>query len=231
MQPENLVEKLKNYTAIGYLIFLFWGLLNEHIYYSLFNINITGYLEITEVLLLMYDEVLTIILFVVLGGIAFVMIQFIIDLAMLVSYIFKRFRGKSQPKYLNLILTMIGWIILVVSADHKDNALPFLGFSIGLFATAYYDLKTKSKNFIIVPIILITLIFLIHPINKHKKLLEEGSPHKVILKDSTFLYSKSPILIGETRNYVFLYLPSDSSTVGINRTEIKSIIYQKEDRD
>ena len=98
MQTENLVEKLKHYTAIGYLIFLFWGLLNEHIYFSLFNINISSYLELTEVLLLMYDEVLTIILFIVLGGIAFVMIEFITDLTVLVSYIFKRFRGRINHK-------------------------------------------------------------------------------------------------------------------------------------
>jgi hypothetical protein len=225
MIPDNLIEKLKNYIPIGYSLFLFWGLLNEYLYYSLFNINISSYLELTEVLLLMYDEVLNIILFVILGLLAFAIVDFIADvLTMIASIIFKKLKGKSKPKFLPSLLSMIAWIILITTGDYE--ALPFLGFSIGLLTIMFYALGS-SKNIIMFPISLLTLIFLIHPLNKKDKLLKDTSPHKVILKDSTLINLENPILIGETRNYVFLFQPEDSSTVGISRSDVKFIIYQK----
>lgn len=90
-EKHSLIEWLKHIGPAVYLLLVFWGLLYETIYYNTFDINIINYIDITEVLLVLYDDILIAILFAVIGMLATGVIKIPLDIgAMILSKIKKK---------------------------------------------------------------------------------------------------------------------------------------------
>jgi hypothetical protein len=97
---DSFTEHLKKYGPFAYLVFLFWGLLSEFVYFKQFNIVITSYVDISEILLLQYDDVLFLILYVVLGFIGFGLVYWAVSFLTGIVNLFRKKINLNPPTIL-----------------------------------------------------------------------------------------------------------------------------------
>jgi len=121
---ESFFDSIKTYGPGLYLILVFWGLVHEFIYFKLFNIDITSYIDISELLLLLYDDALLLCVFLVVGIIYFFMMQAFVEVG---TFIINRFRKKDKQltasRFAYTLLAIIVFYSFVgfYARDHRND--------------------------------------------------------------------------------------------------------------
>lgn len=130
------MEKIAKYTTIIYAIMWFIGFVSTYIYYYVFDINIVGYLNLSEILFMFFTNILNPL---TLFKIILTLVGTLFILIMLLKY------SKNTPKFSNLmlILTIIVFIIAII-----------------VYSVLYAIGSEKTVN-ISLSIIIITLLYIL----------------------------------------------------------------------
>jgi len=232
-EKHSLIEWIKNIGPAGYLLFVFWGLLYETIYYSTFDVNIINYIDITEVLLVLYDDILFAILFAVIGMFAAGAIKMPLDIiALILSKVKKRYI--NPEKLFFPIVVIVGFIMLFISIPYDSNILNLFGTFFGAvwFSSIEYtfDKDFKTTKYAVVLIIFTTILLIPTSFRNAKLAIKEPKEIEVSFINKNIDHrTLGSILLGETRNYVFLYSIQDSTTTPVNRSQIEYLRFTKTD--
>lgn len=224
---DKILDNIKKHLPLAYGLFVFYGILHEFIYYYLFDINITSYIDLTEVLLLMFDESIGILVFAFIGGIYVLIIDSANDfITKAISKLHKQWNNIKSSRYVASGVPVLLWFIYnVIYEDSEKDETAFLGFALGMFLTlAQTSLKIKKGKKVYYSFLILTLFVIVHPIGVKKRILESKSKKTVQLSSTVPFNSDSLKLIGETRNYVFLFNMNDSTTITLHRTLVSSIV-------
>ncbi|MDR1706732.1 MAG: hypothetical protein LBR46_01865 [Prevotella sp.] len=134
------MEKLAKYTTVIYAIMWFIGFVSTYIYYYVFDINIVGYLDFSEILFMFFANILN----------PLILFKIILTLTGSLFILILLFRySKKTPKFSNriLILTIIVFIVFIVVysvlAVIGSEKTGYMNFSITII-TFVYILKLYS---------------------------------------------------------------------------------------
>jgi hypothetical protein len=236
-KKEAFIEAIKKYGPILYLIFVFWGLTHEYIYYKLFNIDITKYIDLSEIVLLLYNDAIILCLFICIGMIYCLTIQMFFEIwstmKTIISFLRKKKREYKASKagYIitALLLAFLYIINLIVTPPDKINFLSVFGLLTGLLVFLLIISEVKNYTGAIFGLIfpIVTITFLIHSFVKKAETIKAEQKFKIHLTDGQIMTTaKNLRLAGETKEYIFIYNKSDSTTSVINRDKILKIDYK-----
>jgi hypothetical protein len=109
----------------------------------------------------------------------------------------------------------------------KSDILEVAGVGIGLTLLLAFSSKTmETWDKIFRSLMFVTVFFFAYPLSKREKVLNEQQDIKIETNGGEILNIKNELrLVGETRNYLFIYDKRDSSTTVINRDKVKLIRY------
>jgi hypothetical protein len=224
---ESFTELLKHYGPFAYLVFIFWGLLSEFVYFNQFNIVITYYVDISEILLLQYDDVLFLMLYIVLGLIGFGLVYWSVSFFTGIVNLFKKENKFKTSYYIVTGVTVVLYFAYSYYHLTKSDILEVAGVGIGLTLLIAFSSKTmETWDKIFRSLTFITIFFFAYPLSKREKILNEQQNIRIETNSGEILKIKDGLrLIGETKNYIFIYDKVDSSTTVINRDKVKLIKY------
>ena len=190
-----------------------------YIYYNIFNINITNYLEISEILIVTFEDVFQ-----------FFTIAF---LAFLLSHLAKQILQRKpillKWKIDKILISFIVLILLVLNISTRIWSVYFYSF---LFGSVYYSLagfsfKKLISNLFLILIFLFTYFISISSQNA-KKVKGQNQDITLYLEDGRIIKTNDLVkFIGETKNYLFIFNKEIGNTKVISRNQIKEIDFGK----
>lgn len=232
--------------------FLFFGYINFYLYYKYFNINITEFIELDEILLLMFTDI-QFIVFTFFGALFFSLTYSKKELKIreerkkelmnhsnsIIKYITLYF---TRPYILTIIITIFLWItILHYFTNIEYGYLMFFGYFLILleplvevliifFDNKYFEITNERFNlkvkFIITMIVLFFFISGIRFVYKVNNVLDQ---HKLQI---SFVYNGKLIkndnytkYIGSTKDNIFFYSLVNSQTQVFYKVNLKDLTF------
>lgn len=217
------VERLKKYGPITYIMLVFWSLLYQMLYYKHFGVTITNYIDISETLLFLSDTFLQAVGFAMIGMLLVGMLfKLPFDIFNFVRSLFKKEPFKADE--IIAYLTIFGGVFIVMfSVYYFDPLNVFSAWFGGMLSTTTAVENPKfNKMGIGFMITFITCTLIMSALNRSRTLPETGKRIEIVYDDER-IDNAGNILVGETKNYVFVFSNKDSVTTAINRTQILMI--------
>jgi hypothetical protein len=207
---ENIFNKVKEYLPFASLIILIGGLLRLIIYYHAFKINITQFIDLSEIVILFL----------------YIFIQYVIAVILLFPTFWMYYLLTTQPNRAPRIVQFVLAALLIMFYSMVNYVFnSFFSIEIQISANlvglvmlvlfTYKFLAKKKINFgkaivtaVVVPYILLCIVapFVVASNFKKDKFLHNSS---VVLEDRKIKPRENIYLVGFTRNYLFFY--NDSS--------------------
>jgi len=254
---EKIINQYKTYLPIFLLLLYILGYVNLSYYYSVFNVSIEYYINLTDILMYVAGRLVSILL-------TFILFELIVSLPTI--YIIEKRRNnviknklleskKSKEvnsRYKNIysrdkfdgsysllsmvilfLIFIVVFVILKIVASWSVYLIAIIFFKLYL---ALSDKKNKDNqvfeifkySIIIIPLI---SIFLGLGFLESKEILEgKNSKEITFLENNKNFSTKSDSLlfIGETSEYLFLYYPRDKETKIFSKSTITDFkIYNK----
>jgi hypothetical protein len=226
------MEKVKDYFGIGTAIIISLAYLDIYFYYNLFQIDIAGYLTVSEIIFPFSFGLLSI-------AIALMYMLLINILYKHINKFFPKLSIVIGPFILICSVTLIAFYIMTKQSIFSLHSIPefylmffcFLGFFLPVsisVSTFLKDPPTLTRNTIIIGLIFSTLVLYLHFINYVKfKNIENGYPKFDVeitrKKEQPIKTNKNFIFIGETANYIFFLSKISQSSVIIPKSEVVEI--------
>lgn len=216
------LDALKAWLPIAYLLLVFWGLLHETIYYRHFDINIVNYIDLSEVLLVLYDDFLLAVLCAFGGVIVSTgLVKIPLDIIQMIVSIRKK-RSVDFQKYVLYGIVPLSFIFLILMESEDVSKLNTFSAVFGAISYGSFDQKFSEelKRVILgTALVFMTILIAINAQHNAEQALKQDSKISLTYKDSLTI-STQPRLVGETRNYLFLYTDADSTTTVIRRDQV-----------
>ncbi len=219
---DHLAERFKNQGPIAYVILVFLGLLRETIYYNRFDISITNYIDLSETIFFLFDVLLTAIFYSFFGALLTGLIKAPAALVLLlINWISKKWYNIDYPIW--IVIVVVGAVLLFISSRHFD----YLN-CVSAYAGAVLLTKPENVNMTftfgesIGLLFLFCLILIGSSLHQANLSVEEGTNVELKFNDASVDTAKiGNRLIGENRNYIFLYSKKDSSATVVNRSQLE----------
>lgn len=229
---QSVIEYIKRVVPVAYLILVFWGLLYITVYYAFFGINIVNYVEISEILLVLYDDFLIAVLFAIAGVLMGIgLIKMPLDLVAVLIWMLRKKHVDLEPYFLYGVIAL-GMIALFISASFDLNKLNTFSAVLAAIAFAGSEQKVEPRVktvFIGLFLLLTTFVIATTALQNARHTVKEFPRVNIVFEIP--VTDVETMLVGETRNYLILYTRRDTSTMVINRDQVRYIKYlNKEDR-
>jgi hypothetical protein len=225
----NYFEKTIKYIPILTFFFIFFSSAELYFYFRFFKINIFNYITIEEIIFTFYKfffEHLTSFL------------NSIFVLLLVYFYFIKEPYKLFQKKWIGFIIPGIALILMVLKYqfDFKISQI-IIEISLTIPYVIFYFNMIKSIADMKIKI-LILFVFIFGYFSVKIGYLNEIKAEEIINSNSNitvkFNYLEKQIIsnknftyIGETSNYIFLYLKKEKETFVYNKNEINSLIFKK----
>jgi hypothetical protein len=229
---KELIESLKTYLPVVYLIFLIISITIKASFFSHYGVNIFSYIELSEYLIYFFVDFSDLVISLI-TAYSFCYISFnILDITC--------FALKIKSKHLstiNIIGIGIAIVLSILFLSYlKTPKYYWIDILIGCITWMSYNSNLKGankskgfvKNDVSQLIIWLIISMVVITYYKNEEVQSNSQIVKIQLKSNELIETSTNIkLIGETKNYIFIYNNLNSLTQVIKRDQIKNISFGK----
>lgn len=230
----NSIKRWIEIITLVYFYILICGITSKHIFYSFFNVNISEYLEISEIVFLMNDDLIRFLFSIIFGLMLISGIQQIISVPLILISIIVNIKNKEHKTfeslevdtwYYQILILLLSFMTLYLLKIEITSKVCFiLGFGLK-YILKYYQNITVRQAGLTVGGLLLTFLIIINPVSKWKD-IEKNTKEVSIIMDDNIKYNTGNELkyLGSTKNYTFLYNTTDSLTMVLKRSNINQLM-------
>lgn len=239
------MERIKNLASLTPYItgfFLLLGILKQLFYYSLFDIPIRYFLEVSEVLMLFTEDILyvsalilTILIFGATSSLVKPKSENIKQSAEPQSENIKQSDAKANFKFamvMTSFLVAMFILMIIVSSSRYERYWGYLGIAISVLVGAtmvIHEIFFKRSESLYAPKlgigITLFLLFILYTGRRlfdEAKSIEQGKYYGTIIvtKDSTYVVDSVNLFVGRTNNYSFMWNKITNTSTIIPNSEV-----------
>jgi len=241
---SSIFKKGLEVFPVTYIFLMILGIVSEHFYYSSFNINISTYIEITEIIFLRFDALIVFALLVVVGfatkltldmAIMFIILMLLLIL-MIPKFIWEKISGKSKlsriksETFLELdakdwyvqAISTLSIVVLTYLLDKSASFMIciFIGVALHYAFSEIKIAKVLRPTIYLASVIFFTLSIIFSSLDESDEILVDTKVYDIKTESDSYKTGGNLKYLGSTRNYTFLYNIEDSLTTVIRREDI-----------
>ncbi|MFY0628678.1 MAG: hypothetical protein JXR07_20465 [Reichenbachiella sp.] len=239
-EDANIFKTIPPYLTVGYVGIIILGLVYQILYYDNYDIKIPQYLELSEIIFVTSSSFLEIISVIVMASFYQLIISYLFQLIIfrlpIISHLTKAYISALIP---GLIASII--ILVVIAIETEFRILVYTGF--GVFIGGGFELfyssgwkngtvtnlivekwKTATK-YLVIAFVFTVLFDGTYLVNYPNRPTTEV---QIMFTDRDMLNTndKKHTYVGESRNFIFLYMKDQKKSVVIPRSRITEMTYK-----
>jgi hypothetical protein len=240
-ESNNKANSIKRWIEIITLVYfylLICGITSEYLFYSFFSVNISEYLEITEIVFLLYDDLIRFLITIVFGVILITGIQQIISIPLIIISVIINVKDEIKKKeykpikwlninswYYQMAIIILSFTTLYLIDIQATSAICFtLGFGFKYILQYYRNTDVRQIGLTLSGVVLTGLIIM-YPLSKGKNIKENTKEVTIIMNDNIeYNTGKELKYLGSIKSYTFLYNINDSLSTVLKRANINQLI-------